>query len=132
MRTMLAHVAPRHCILVHGSSAATAALAAHLQQDLAGLLATVHTPRAGEAVELPGEPSHSLVLSNELMAGVRLHRIGDYKLGWVEGAVGPPAEGSEVSECGCCCCWHRGLAAVQPLWGHAMKCWLIECAVAMP
>lgn len=34
--------------------------------------------------------------SDELLAGVRLHRIGDYNLGWVEGRVGPPADGSEV------------------------------------
>jgi len=30
------------------------------------------------------------------MGGVRLHQIGDYKLAWVEGLVGPPAEGSQV------------------------------------
>lgn len=36
------------------------------------------------------------VCSDALMAGVRLHRIGDYQLAWVEGAVGPPADGSEV------------------------------------
>lgn len=29
------------------------------------------------------------------MAGVRLHQIGDYRLAWVEGVVGPPADGSE-------------------------------------
>ena len=124
MRTMLAHVAPRHCILVHGSSAATAALAAHLQQELAGLLATVHTPQAGEAIELPGESFFSLVLSNELMAGVRLHRIGDYKLGWVEGAVGPPAEGSEVRAC-------VSAAAGVRSW-HVLKWWRIECAEGGP
>lgn len=30
------------------------------------------------------------------MAGVRLHQIGDYRLAWVEGVVGPPALDSEV------------------------------------
>ncbi|PSC73960.1 cleavage and polyadenylation specificity factor subunit 2 [Micractinium conductrix] len=85
MRTMLAHVAPRQLILMHGAPEATAALAAHLQRELAGLLATVHTPAEGQAVELPAEPAYTLALCNELMAGVRLHQIGDYRLAWVEG-----------------------------------------------
>ena len=33
------------------------------------------------------------------MAGVRMHGIGEYRLAWVEGVVGPPAEGSEVRGC---------------------------------
>lgn len=62
MRTMLAHVAPRQLILMHGAPEATAALAAHLQRELAGLLATVHTPAEGQAVELPAEPAYTLAL----------------------------------------------------------------------
>lgn len=59
---MLAHVAPRRCIVVHGSAEATAALAGHLQEELAGLLTTVYAPQAGEQVELPAEPSYRLAL----------------------------------------------------------------------
>lgn len=62
MRTILTHVAPRQCILVHGGSEATAALAAHLRRELAGLLSQVHTPAAGEEVELPAESSYRLAL----------------------------------------------------------------------
>jgi len=62
MRTMLAHVAPRQLILVHGTTDATSALATHLQRELAGLLTAVHTPAAGEEVELPAEPSYRLTL----------------------------------------------------------------------
>lgn len=95
MRTMLAHVAPRQLILVHGTTEATTGLADHLRRELAGLLTEVHTPVAGQAVELPPEPSYRLALSDELVAGIKLHQIGDYKLAWVEGLAGPPVEGSE-------------------------------------
>lgn len=47
--------------------------------------------------------------SDELMAGARLHQIGDYKLAWVEGLVGPPADGSEVS---CACSQERVRSSV--------------------
>lgn len=145
VRTILQHVAPRHCVLVHGAPQATAALAGFLRTELAGLHTAVHTPQAGEEVELPPETSYCLALrwgggvgvwgvcggagltgvcrlpsvplpaarrallthpiqptplhcpcSDALMAGVRLHQIGDYRLAWVEGVVGPPALDSEV------------------------------------
>lgn len=59
---MLAHVAPRQLILVRGTAEGTAALAEHLRGELASLLTKVHTPAAGQAVELAAEPSYRLAL----------------------------------------------------------------------
>eukprot|EP00887_Chlorella_sp_A99_P003905 scaffold11.g3905.t1 len=77
VRTILAHVAPRHCVLVHGSAEATAELHAYLQQELADLQAVVEAPGCGD---------------DGLLASARLHRLGDYELAWVAGTVAPPDE----------------------------------------
>lgn len=61
-------------------------------QQAAGVHAALHC--SAETLPVPHPPA--LNCSDELLAGVRLHRIGDYNLGWVEGRVGPPADGSEV------------------------------------
>lgn len=62
VRTILQHVAPRHCVLVHGAAEATAALAGYLRTELAGLHTAVYTPQAGEEVELPVEAAYHLAL----------------------------------------------------------------------
>lgn len=72
MRTILQHVAPRHCVLVHGAPEATAALAGFLRAELAGLHTAVHTPQVGEQVELPTEASYRLALR---WAGRRRRRL---------------------------------------------------------
>ena len=61
-------------------------------QQAAGVHAALHC--SAETLPVPHPPA--LNCSDELLAGVRLHRIGDYNLGWVEGRVGLPADGSEV------------------------------------
>ncbi|GAB4814627.1 hypothetical protein N2152v2_001673 [Parachlorella kessleri] len=96
MRTMLAHVAPRRCILVHGSTQATLALQTSLQHELSGLQGQVFTPPQGESIDIPAEPSYRVGLSDELMSGVRFHAMADYQLAWVDGRVAEAAPAAEL------------------------------------
>lgn len=85
--TMLSHVAPRSLVLVHGTEACTTKLASRLMDELGSLHSAIYAPRTGETLSIDVGPSYSTVVSDDLLSSIEMHPIGDYELGWINGAI---------------------------------------------
>jgi cleavage and polyadenylation specificity factor subunit 2 len=89
VQTMLAHVAPRTAIIVHGTEESTRTLSNKLTLELEGLHTSVVAPAAGEEVEVSLGPSFEIELSEKLMKATDVHTVGGYELAWINGTLGP-------------------------------------------
>ena len=88
MKTILSHIAPRKCIIIHGLEEERAALSAALRRELEGLQSVVYGPLDdGKPLEIAVESSHEVLLHEDLLAGVNMHDLGECRIGWVGGAL---------------------------------------------
>lgn len=69
---------------------ATAALQSYCQQELSNIHSKVHIARPLEMLDMSLQaPTHQALLSKELLSGVALRTMGEYKLGWLKGIARP-------------------------------------------
>jgi cleavage and polyadenylation specificity factor subunit 2 len=97
VQTMLAHVAPRTAIIVHGTEEGTATLSNKLTIELEGLYASVLAPAAGEEVEVALGASFEVELSEKLMKATDVHAVSGYELAWINGTIGPSEDAAAVA-----------------------------------
>lgn len=83
-------MAPRHLVLVRGSSAERAELSRGCEEALSDLRCSVSVPDVGTPVHVPLPPSCTLLVSDELVEQMRLHRMQHCVLAQIEASVGPP------------------------------------------
>ncbi len=69
---------------------ASAALQAYCQQELSNIHTTVHVAQQLQTldVSLP-TPTYQALLSRDVLSGVGLRTMGEYKLGWLKGVAHP-------------------------------------------
>lgn len=84
VQTMLSKIAPRTCVIVHGSETATSKLASSLVKDLEGLNAHVFAPHKGESISIDLGPARSSIMSDSLYKSIQMHPMLDVDLGWVD------------------------------------------------
>ncbi|CAK0764272.1 hypothetical protein CVIRNUC_003141 [Coccomyxa viridis] len=88
MHTILAHIAPRHLVLCHGSPQAVQALAASCARDLQGLNTRVHCPQNSETVDLSeGASSVRMEVESSVLSQAAMRVIGRYEMGWLQALV---------------------------------------------
>ena len=84
------------CRLVHVQ--ATAALQTYCQQELSSIHSRVHVAQQLQTLDMSLQtPTYQALLSKELLSGVALRSMGQYKLGWVKGISRPSSQ--QVSKC---------------------------------
>lgn len=70
---------------------ATAALQSYCQQELSNIHSKVYIARPLEMLDMSLQvPTHQALLSKELLSGVALRTMGEYKLGWLKGVARAP------------------------------------------
>ena len=97
VQTMLAHVAPRTAIIVHGTEENTTTLANKLMIELEGLHTSVLTPAAGKEVEVNLGPSFEIELSEKLMKATDVHAVSGYELAWINGTLTRPEDAATIA-----------------------------------
>lgn len=90
LRKSLQDIAPRNLLLVQGTSAERADLAAHCRAALADLRTQVLQPGRREPVQLSLPRCITLFLSDQLNMNIGLQRMQRYALAQIETLVGPP------------------------------------------
>ncbi|GIL47423.1 hypothetical protein Vafri_4241 [Volvox africanus] len=83
----LARVAPRRFAIVHGSTAARAAMAAALRRELTYYGTQVFTPELGESLEARLGASQVAALAPTLAESLAVRQAGQYGVAWLEGRV---------------------------------------------
>ena len=79
------------CRLVHVQ--ATAALQTYCQQELSSIHSRVHVAQQLQTLDMSLQtPTYQALLSKELLSGVALRSMGQYKLGWVKGISRPSSQ----------------------------------------
>jgi cleavage and polyadenylation specificity factor subunit 2 len=97
VQTMLAHIAPRTAMIVHGREEATTTLSNKLTLELEGLHTSVVAPVAGQEVEVELGSSFEIELSEKLMKATDVHAVGGYELAWINGTLGASEDAAAVA-----------------------------------
>lgn len=86
---------------------ASAALQAYCQQELSSIHTTVHVAQQLQTLDMSlPTPTYQALLSRDVLSGVGLRTMGDYKLGWLKGVAHPADQeaSSTVLPKGCSAC----------------------------
>ena len=69
---------------------ASAALQAYCQQELSSIHTTVHVAQQLQTLDMSlRTPTYQALLSRDVLSGVGLRTMGEYKLGWLKGVAHP-------------------------------------------
>ncbi len=78
---------------------ATAALQSYCQQELSSIHSRVHVAQQLQTMDMSlHTPTYQALLSRELLSGVGLRTMGEYKLGWLKGIARPASQQVSISE----------------------------------
>ena len=106
MKTMLSRIAPRRCVIVHGTEEASMTLQAGLKSELEGLHSVVVSPSVLQEMHFMVEPSYPVMVLEDVLDSVTMHTVDEYRIGWVDAVVGKrrrtdgDGEGGEEEEGG--------------------------------
>ncbi|KAI7828481.1 beta-lactamase-like protein [Kickxella alabastrina] len=85
---ILVQLMPKRVVIVHGSAAATQALAEHCRDPQVPVTKEIYTPGLGETLNVAsGLNAYRLRLTDALLRQVRMHAVGASALGFVAGRV---------------------------------------------
>lgn len=99
IQEILVKVAPQQLILLQGLPQATAALQTYCQQELSSIHSRVHVAQQLQTLDMSLQtPTYQALLSKELLSGVALRSMGQYKLGWVKGISRPSSQQEALVE----------------------------------
>jgi Cft2 family RNA processing exonuclease len=88
MKTMLSRIAPRRCVIIHGTEEASATLQAGLKSELEGLQSVVVAPALLQEMHFMVEPSYPVMLMEAVLDNISMHNVGEYRIGWVDAVLG--------------------------------------------
>jgi len=88
MKTMLSRIAPRRCVIIHGTEEASATLQAGLKSELEGLQSVVVAPAVLQEMHFMVEPSYPVTVMEAVLDSVNMHNVGEYRIGWVDAVIG--------------------------------------------
>lgn len=84
---ILGRIAPRSLLLVGGGTAQLSQLAAACSSQLSKQQTKIVTPASGQDVSVRLVSSYRVCISQELLASLSRHQLGDYEVAWLDGML---------------------------------------------